>query len=568
MAAGPDGNVWIAETDVSKIARVTPAGDITEFDTPTAFSLPRGIVTGPDGNLWFGEGNNNAIGRITPAGVITEFPTNHGGGAITVGPDGALWWAGGGYQVIGRITTSGVATEFPALGSPAGIATGPDGNLWYTEEFANKIARITTAGVVTEFTVPTANVQPHGIVAGPDGNLWFTEHQNGAVGQITTAGVITEIGSPAGDAIVVGPDGNLWFSAPVDVVRFTPSGLNTYPWAPVPGDYSRSVCAGPDGNIWFERFFANEIVRVTPTQLPASLVIMDGGNGVVEPGETFTVSPHWRNWASTIQLNGTAGSFAGPGPGSYSVLDGAASYATVAADTPVDCASASGDCYQFSLSDPGTRPVQHWDATFVETLDSHETKTWKLHVGRSFADVPSSVGTYRFVETIFHNGITGGCSAGNFCPADPVTRQQIAVFLLVAEHKVGYAPPPCTTPAFSDVPCSSGFAKWINQLVAENVTAGCGPGLFCPTTNVTRAQMSVFLLRSFEGSTYVPPACVSPTFSDVPCSSGFSPWIEELVRRGVTAGCAPGLYCPGNPVTRAQMAVFLTTAFGLTLYGP
>jgi hypothetical protein len=40
------------------------------------------------------------------------------------------------------------------------------------------------------------------------------------------------------------------------------------------------------------------------------------------------------------------------------------------------------------------------------------------------------------------------------------------------------------------------------------------------------------------------------------------------VRNSVTAGCGGGNYCPGNPVTRGQMAVFLTTTFGLTLYGP
>ena len=38
---------------------------------------------------------------------------------------------------------------------------------------------------------------------------------------------------------------------------------------------------------------------------------------------------------------------------------------------------------------------------------------------------------------------------------------------------------------------------------------------------------------------------------------------EELVRRAITAGCGSGMYCPGNPVTRGQMAVFLTKMFGL-----
>ena len=56
-------------------------------------------------------------------------------------------------------------------------------------------------------------------------------------------------------------------------------------------------------------------------------------------------------------------------------------------------------------------------------------------------------------------------------------------------------------------------------------------------------------------------------FTDVPASSPFCRWIEELVRRGVVSGCGPGLYCPSDPVTREQMGVFLSVTFGLALYG-
>jgi hypothetical protein len=118
-------------------------------------------------------------------------------------------------------------------------------------------------------------------------------------------------------------------------------------------------------------------------------------------------------------------------------------------------------------------------------------------------------------------------------------------------------------PSFTDVPCSSNFAAWIEELVARDVTAGCGSGLYCPTSAVTREQMAVFLLRTLEGPDYNPPACATPTFSDVPCSSPFAKWIEELVARGVTAGCGGNLYCPLLAVSRGQMAVFLVETFGL-----
>ena len=79
--------------------------------------------------------------------------------------------------------------------------------------------------------------------------------------------------------------------------------------------------------------------------------------------------------------------------------------------------------------------------------------------------------------------------------------------------------------------------------------------------------MAVFVLRTKDPA-FVPPACGVPMFTDVPASSPFCRWIEELVRPGVVTGCGGGAYCPTAAVTREQMAVFLSATFGLLLYGP
>ncbi|HET8646685.1 MAG TPA: S-layer homology domain-containing protein, partial [Vicinamibacteria bacterium] len=123
--------------------------------------------------------------------------------------------------------------------------------------------------------------------------------------------------------------------------------------------------------------------------------------------------------------------------------------------------------------------------------------------------------------------------------------------------------------AFTDVPASSPFCPWIEELARRGVVAGCGGGNFCPAQAVSREQMAVFTLRTLEGSTYTPPACVagSEMYGDVPAASPFCAWIEELTRRGVVAGCGGGDYCPAAPVTREQMSVFLSGTFGLALYG-
>jgi hypothetical protein len=74
----------------------------------------------------------------------------------------------------------------------------------------------------------------------------------------------------------------------------------------------------------------------------------------------------------------------------------------------------------------------------------------------------------------------------------------MAVFLLRALHGSTYTPPTATGTVFSDVPANYWAAPWIEQLSAEGITGGCGGGKFCPTTPVSRAQMAVFLVGAFN----------------------------------------------------------------------
>ena len=180
-----------------------------------------------------------------------------------------------------------------------------------------------------------------------------------------------------------------------------------------------------------------------------------------------------------------------------------------------------------------------------------------------FLDVPPSNPFYDFVATLASNGITGGVGGGSYGVAQSVLRQQMAVFLLKGKHGICYAPPLCTG-LFSDVPCPSAFADWIEALAAEGITGGCGAGVYCPQNPVRRDQMAVFLLKAEHGPGYVPPSCFPPgAFADVPCPGPFTDWIEQLASEGITGGCGGGNYCPSNPNTRGQMAVFLVKTFDL-----
>jgi hypothetical protein len=128
---------------------------------------------------------------------------------------------------------------------------------------------------------------------------------------------------------------------------------------------------------------------------------------------------------------------------------------------------------------------------------------------------------------------------------------------------LAFVPPPCGTPLFADVDPASPYCPWIEELARRGITAGCGNGRYCPAARVTRGQMATFTLAALEGGGYAPPACAAPMFADLPASDPACRWVEELARRGVVAGCGGGNFCPAQAVTRGEMAVYLVQAFGL-----
>jgi hypothetical protein len=148
---------------------------------------------------------------------------------------------------------------------------------------------------------------------------------------------------------------------------------------------------------------------------------------------------------------------------------------------------------------------------------------------------------------------------------NPVLRSQMAIFLLRGEHSETYAPP-AAVGIFTDVPPGSFGANFIEQLFNEGITGGCSanPPMYCPDNSVLRSQMAIFLLRGEHGSAYAPPAATG-IFTDVPPGSFGANFIEQLYNEGITGGCGtnPLRYCPNDTVTRGAMAVFMTRTFRL-----
>lgn len=164
------------------------------------------------------------------------------------------------------------------------------------------------------------------------------------------------------------------------------------------------------------------------------------------------------------------------------------------------------------------------------------------------------------IEEIAAAGITYGCNPpanDHFCPDDRVTRGAMAAFLARALNL-----PDGSGVDFVDDD-GSVFESPIERLAAAGITQGCNPpdnSRFCPDDYVTRGQMAAFLARALDLS---PSSAVDFTDDD---GSVFESSIQAIAAEGITVGCNPPAntrFCPGDYVTRGQMAAFLTRALDL-----
>ena len=236
--------------------------------------------------------------------------------------------------------------------------------------------------------------------------------------------------------------------------------------------------------------------------IPTALAVDASGNGIWEPGEIATIQPTWTS-GSDVPVSLTGDSSNFAGPSGT-----AYSNPDTSADYGTVGAGASATCTNcYSVRVTARRSARpHRDATIEEalTIDGALSAVKKAWT-LHLGDSFRDVphdGYYPFIETILHNGVTSGCGNGMFCPGSPTLRSELAVFVLVAREGPTYTPPPCTPPG---------------------------------------------------------------TFSDIPCPGGPAvDWIEEAHARGIVAGLPDGTYAPLLPVSRAQMAVFLLKTAGIT----
>jgi hypothetical protein len=145
-----------------------------------------------------------------------------------------------------------------------------------------------------------------------------------------------------------------------------------------------------------------------------------------------------------------------------------------------------------------------------------------------------------------------------------------------ATHNIGVEYADCPTPSGACTFYSGASSTGTPGSSSVFLTVST-PGVPVYNNNYTRAhQVRVFATGapSSSGSLSFKDAIVvyklrisdaplTATFGDVPVGSGLHKFVEALYAAGITGGCAGGNFCPGDPLTRGQMAVFLATALGL-----
>lgn len=292
IALGPDGTLYIADPGNHRIRRVSPDGIITTVagigpdedgyggysgDSGPAVNAaldgPAAVALGPDGSLYIADTNNNRIRRVDTKGIIT-----------TVAGDGRHWYDGDGGPAVNA-----------ALDAPSGVAIGPDGTIYIADTENNRIRRVGTNGLITTIAGsmgggysgddgPASEAHlnyPCGVAMGPDGSLYIADTLNSRIRRVSTSGIITTMagGGFGGDGdlgiearlnypegVTVSPDGTLYIADTGShrVYRLRPNGIiNTLAGdghAGYSGDGGRpleanlnnpaGVAIGPDGTLY------------------------------------------------------------------------------------------------------------------------------------------------------------------------------------------------------------------------------------------------------------------------------------------------------------------------------
>jgi len=239
VAIGPDGSLYVVEWSEHRVRRVDPSGTITTVagngtagysgdggPAPEAqLDHPEDVAIGPDGSLYIADTENHRVRRVGPDGTIT---TVAGNGEYAV-PDCDLMYD--------RCGDGGPATA-AQVPYPGGVAVGPDGSLYIATSYPGYLRRVGTNGIISTTVMLRYVWQGQGVDWGPNGDLYVSYYwgagdyvyrvdQDGwlapvagngescggtgwEIDQCGDGGPATQASFSAPEGVAVGPDGSLY----------------------------------------------------------------------------------------------------------------------------------------------------------------------------------------------------------------------------------------------------------------------------------------------------------------------------------------------------------------------
>ena len=190
LAVGADGSVWFSEGTAYSITRLKE-GKIQRHVIKNVRGGPYGVAVDAQGNVWATLQSGNQLLRITPSGEMTEYevPTRASSPTdIAVDGKGAVWFIEFRGNKVGRFA-DGKFTEFdvpsPAWPGLSGITVAPDGAVWFGLLRDHAIGRVRD-GQVKLFALPRADARPYSLAADASGNIWYADI-TGYVGMLKAA---------------------------------------------------------------------------------------------------------------------------------------------------------------------------------------------------------------------------------------------------------------------------------------------------------------------------------------------------------------------------------------------
>jgi hypothetical protein len=211
------------------------------------------------------------------------------------------------------------------------------------------------------------------------------------------------------------------------------------------------------------------------------------------------------------------------------------------------------------------------DASNLVPGDTNGATDILVRVRWRFQDVPPEQWAFAQVDACVSANVVKGYSDETYRPSDPVTRDQMAIYIsrgIVAPSGDAAIPTGPAVATFSDVPTDHWAYKWVEYAVDQNVVQGYPDGTYRPDQQVDRGQMAIFVARGIvapNGDAAVPTGPAVATFPDVPTDHWAYKWVEFIADEGVTQGYDDGTYRPAVIVTRDQMAVYVQRAFTLPM---